>query len=453
MRGDRFIIPRELRPDILAAAHEGHPGIVSMLQQLRRSVWWPGMTDDVNTYVETCNDGCAAAVAKNSPPPMIMRDTPDRPWQHVAADFKGPIIGNGKSYYFHVIIDLLSRWPEVAVVKSTGFDKLIPSMEKVWAQHGIPETVTSDNGPPYRSRDWKAYAKQQGFKHLPCSPEHPEGNGVAERFMATIVKVVHAAIAENKDPKVEIDRRLLNYRNTAHPSTGKTPSQLMMGRTIRTKIPRVMKMLDTKADLREARQTDQLTRQKRKETRDKRKTAQPRDIKIGDKVLISQRKTTTKPPFNPKKYEVKEVKGTQVTATRGSKVRVRNMAKIKLLKTRPEHLLPRTRVTQGPEYSSDEEDWLDMTINSYPLQPAQQHPAQPEPVLGGQEAGREEQDRADSEEEATFEPIAARKAKRTRKEINRLGIDAKSSSPSKRDRKKKQGEARKRAKEVWVFQP
>ena len=150
------------------------------------------MTEDVNTYVETCNEGCAAAVQKKSPPPMVVRETPDLPWQHVAADFKGPIIGNGKSYYFHVIIDLLSRWPEVAVVKSTGFDKLVPSMEKVWAQHGIPETITSDNGPPYNSKEWKRYAKQQGFLHTPCSPEHPEGNGVAERFMATIVKVVHA---------------------------------------------------------------------------------------------------------------------------------------------------------------------------------------------------------------------------------------------------------------------
>ena len=129
MRGNRFIIPREVRPDILAAAHEGHPGIVAMLRHLRQSVWWPGMTKDVNTYVETCNEGCAAAVPRNSPPPMVVQETPDYPWQHVAADFKGPIIGNKKTYYFHVIIDLLSRWPEVAVVKGTGFNELVPSME------------------------------------------------------------------------------------------------------------------------------------------------------------------------------------------------------------------------------------------------------------------------------------------------------------------------------------
>ena len=54
----------------------------------------------------------------------MIRETPEEVWQHLAADFKGPIIGNGKSYYFHVVIDMFSRWPEVAVVSSTAFNKL-----------------------------------------------------------------------------------------------------------------------------------------------------------------------------------------------------------------------------------------------------------------------------------------------------------------------------------------
>lgn len=36
----------------------------------------------------------------------------------------------------------------------------------------------------------------------PCTPEHPdETNGIAERFMAVIAKIVHAAIAEGNYPK------------------------------------------------------------------------------------------------------------------------------------------------------------------------------------------------------------------------------------------------------------
>ena len=39
LKGEKIVIPAELRPDVLAAAHEGHPGVVGMLHQLRQSVW------------------------------------------------------------------------------------------------------------------------------------------------------------------------------------------------------------------------------------------------------------------------------------------------------------------------------------------------------------------------------------------------------------------------------
>ena len=111
------------------------------------------MTGDIRENIATCNVGCAAATAKNSPPPMVIRETPEEVWQHLAADFKGPIIGDGESYYFHVVIDLFSRWPEVAVVNSTSFESLQPSLERIWALHGKPDSITHDNGPPYDSRE------------------------------------------------------------------------------------------------------------------------------------------------------------------------------------------------------------------------------------------------------------------------------------------------------------
>jgi hypothetical protein len=52
-----------------------------------------------------------------------------------------------------------------------------------------------------------------------------------------------------------------------------------------------------------------------------------------------------------------------------------------------------------------------------------------------------------------YDTIAVRKPKRTKKAIVRLGIEANASSPSKRERKKKQGEAMRKAKEAWVFTP
>ena len=192
------------------------------------------------------------------------------------------------------------------MTKSTSMDKLYPVLDSSFGVHGVPETITHDNGPPYNSRAWVKYAKECGFKNKPCSPEHPEGNGIAERFMGTLVKVTHAAIAEGKDPRIEVQRRLLNYRNTIHPSTGKTPASLMMNRKIRTKLPAIIKPINSKVH-KEAREKDAKTREERKVKLDKRRRAKEVEYKEGDWVLIKQEKTSTKPPFDPKSYTIIKV--------------------------------------------------------------------------------------------------------------------------------------------------
>ena len=149
------------------------------------------MTKMVTEFVATCSVGCGTAVPRNSPSPMTIRDTPQGPWKQLACDYKGPI---GGKYYFHVTIDLYSRWPEVDITNSTSMEKLYPAMMRVFGQHGYPDSITHDNGPPYDSRAWTAFAKECCFQKKPCSPEHPEGNGVAERFMGKLVKMTHAAL-------------------------------------------------------------------------------------------------------------------------------------------------------------------------------------------------------------------------------------------------------------------
>ena len=118
-------------------------------------------------------------------------------------------------------MDQLFRWPEVEVVTSTSFEKLKPALERSWALLGVPDQVVHDNGPPYNSAKWIEYAREKGFKLKPCTPEHPESNIIVERFTGVLVKTVHVAVSTGKDPEIEVQRRLMNYRNTPHPSTGK----------------------------------------------------------------------------------------------------------------------------------------------------------------------------------------------------------------------------------------
>ena len=434
LKGERLLIPASLRPDVLGAAHEGHPGRESMLRQLRLSVWWPGMGQDVREFVESCLP-CGAAVGRNSPAPMIVRETPERPWQHCAADFKGPI---GGQYYFHVLIDLYSRWPEVQMTKSTSFEKLRPALEESFSLHGIPESITHDQGPPYNSGDWQRYAKEVGFESRPCTPEHPEANGVAERFMGVLVKTVHTAVAEGRDPRVEVKRRLLNYRTTPHPSTGKAPCELMNNRMIRSKVPRLLIPAQSKVH-KEAQEKDKETREKRKENYDKKKRAKDKEYKLGDKVLISQKKTTINPPFDPKPFQVTKVKGTQVTAERGNKVRVRNQGKMKVIPERPKHLMQKRKVATFEDTTDDDDDYIT-------LQPTIQEPVHadarveefqpwedlnPAPDFEGlevlnleaQEFALEQQGKQDQEEEQEPRTPEPRRPRRERRSPDRYSPD------------------------------
>ena len=182
----------------------------------------------------------------------------------------------------------------------------------------LMKKIIHDNGAPYNSRAWKKFAKASGFIAQGCTPEHPQANGLAEKMMSSIVKLVHASLAENKDPKLEIYRYLLNYRNTPHPSTGFTPSRLLMGRVIKTKIPALI-LKPIGREHREAQENNKEAKKKAKKYADKRRRAKDRDVKIGDEILIAQDKTTTKQPFDPHPYKVTKVSHAQVTAERGGR--------------------------------------------------------------------------------------------------------------------------------------
>ena len=110
------------------------------------------MRRQVLSYVESCLL-CNAARPHTPSVPLKPNLLPDR--QKLHADFKGPIKGK---YYLHVIIDY-SKYLEVDLATSTGFKKLKPVMDRLFATHGYLETFTTDNGPPYPSYEMEKYAK------------------------------------------------------------------------------------------------------------------------------------------------------------------------------------------------------------------------------------------------------------------------------------------------------
>ena len=129
---------------MIGLAHEGHLGADKTVALIRETCWFPKMHSKVEEFVKSCK-GCTAAINTTPPVPLEPNMLPERPWQKLHGDFKGPI---GAKYYLHIIIDQYSKFPEVDVITSTKFEALRPVLDRVFCTHGIPETLSTDNGPP-----------------------------------------------------------------------------------------------------------------------------------------------------------------------------------------------------------------------------------------------------------------------------------------------------------------
>ena len=69
---------------------------------------------------------------------------------------------------------------------STTFAATVLVLKSVFARHGIPEVVRSDNGPQYAATEFSKFAKEYGFRHRTSSLKYLQSNGLAERMVQTI---------------------------------------------------------------------------------------------------------------------------------------------------------------------------------------------------------------------------------------------------------------------------
>ena len=74
----------------------------------------------------------------------------------------------------------------MALLKGTTSSTVITHMKSIFARHGIPEIVISDNGPLFASKEFAEFAAKWEFSHITSSPRYPKANGMAERGVQTI---------------------------------------------------------------------------------------------------------------------------------------------------------------------------------------------------------------------------------------------------------------------------
>ena len=201
MWGSRVVIPPQGRSTVLQELHEGHPGMTKMKALARMYVWWPLMDKEIEQSVQQCLF-CQQQQAVPPVAPLQPWKWPSRPWVRLHMDFAGPFQGK----IILVVIDSHSKWIVAFPTDSSTSTTVIDPSRRLFAQLGIPEVLVTDNGSCFVSEEFETFWSKNGIKE--------KGGSMTSR----IAKV------------------LMAYRVTPQSTMGVSPSELLQGRRICTRL-------------------------------------------------------------------------------------------------------------------------------------------------------------------------------------------------------------------------
>ncbi|KFD50407.1 LOW QUALITY PROTEIN: hypothetical protein M513_08634 [Trichuris suis] len=170
--GNRVVIPKEGQQRVLNELHRTHPGINESSSTFICMV--------AERFVGKCT---ACQVQQHARPraPVHPRQIPRNPWSRLHIDFAGPFQGE----QFLIVVDPYSKWLEVKRMTSTNTASTIRVLRELFAVHGLPDSIVSDNGPQFASVEFQRFCEDNLIRPIRVSPHHASSNGQAERMAQT----------------------------------------------------------------------------------------------------------------------------------------------------------------------------------------------------------------------------------------------------------------------------
>ena len=134
-----------LRDWVVDLGYSAHQGVDATKRQLRVRLWFPGMDKALERRVSSCL-ACQVSMESKARDPLKPTKALEEPWSRLYADHWGP---TQDGHNILVIVDGLTRYPKMAVVKGTSAEDNIQAFSEVFSRHGVPRRLHSDNGAPF----------------------------------------------------------------------------------------------------------------------------------------------------------------------------------------------------------------------------------------------------------------------------------------------------------------
>ena len=225
-------VPRHSRGALLRRFHHlCHRGHTPLVEAIRVSYYWPRMSADCLDFVNACTICAGVKSRKQVTAPVQPSPTPDRPFNVIHVDHKGPLPRSGRFTNILVVTCALTRFTLYIPVESTTADDTVRHlMARVFCVFGFPLVIRSDNGPAFVNGLQTAMSKFFGYRHVPILPYNAQANGIAEAS----VKRIKTLLDRHTDGYTEWHRILplaqLQLNSHVHNGTGVTPFMALFGR-------------------------------------------------------------------------------------------------------------------------------------------------------------------------------------------------------------------------------
>ena len=121
--------------------------------------------------------------------------------------------------------------------------KIIMHLKELFTEHGIPESIRSDNRPQFSSHLFKEFAEEWNFTHHISSPTNPCSNGQAE----SAVKIIKGLLTRSKCAGEDPYLAPLAYRSTPVDSHLRSPGEILYQLVLHTTVPQRIKHQDPHA--------------------------------------------------------------------------------------------------------------------------------------------------------------------------------------------------------------
>lgn len=233
----RLCVPESLRHRILSEFHSslesgGHFGVMRTEDKMKKRFYWPGMTEDIRDYIKSCHECQMRNRKKFKKTGSLQQVVAEHSMEIIASDVVGPLPKTKRgNAYIITVIDYFSKWGEAKATKRQTSSDIVDMLTEIFARFGTPKQMITDQGPSYMSSEFTNFLKTNGITHTPTTTYHPQGNGLCERFNATIVTAT-SKYTNQKPAEWDLYLRdaVSNYNKSKQANSENSPFYVMFGR-------------------------------------------------------------------------------------------------------------------------------------------------------------------------------------------------------------------------------